>query len=86
MTTTERIWRHLNIVSATLSMHRDPTVPLGPADPTGSPQPWAEPGSRFTLAFEHQVIDALKGSDITASVVCLHSGWKEMLEKLWNTR
>lgn len=75
----ERIWRHLDTCQCQTFLHaRMPRVHCAVHGIQLVPAPWAEPGSRFTLAFEHQVIDTLKECDITGGCRLLHSGWKEM--------
>jgi transposase len=75
----ERIWRHLDTCQCQTFIHaRMPRVSCPIHGPQQVPAPWAERGSRFTLAFERRMIDTLKECDITGARRLLNSGWKEV--------
>ena len=75
----ERIWRHLDTCQCQTFIHaRMPRVSCSVHGVQQVPAPWAEPGSRFSLAFERRMIDTLKECDITGARRLLNSGWKEV--------
>ncbi len=81
----ERIWRHLDTCQCQTFIHcRLPRIDCPVHGAQQVPAPWAEPGSRFTLAFEGRAIDTLQECNITGSRRLLQAGWKEvwrLLEK-----
>ena len=75
----ERIWRHLDTCQCQTFIHaRMPRVDCPVHGVRVVPAPWAEPGSRLTMAFERRMIDTLKECDITGARRLLDSGWKEV--------
>lgn len=75
----ERSWRHLDTCQCQTFIHgRMPRVNCSVHGVQQVPAPWAEPGSRLTLAFERRMIDTLKECDITGARRLLDSGWKEV--------
>jgi transposase len=75
----ERSWRHLDTCQCQTFIHcRLPRVDCPVHGPQQVPAPWAEPGSRFTLAFEGRAIDTLQECNITGSRRLLQAGWKEV--------
>jgi transposase len=75
----ERSWRHLDTCQCQTFIHaRMPRVSCSVHGIQQVPAPWAEPGSRFALAFEHRVIDTLKECDVTGVCRVLQAGWKEV--------
>jgi transposase len=75
----ERIWRHLDTCQCQTVIHaRMPRVNCPVHGVQQVPAPWAEPGSRLTLAFERRMIDTLKECDITGARRLLDAGWKEV--------
>jgi transposase len=75
----ERRWRHLDTCQCQTFIHaRMPRVNCPVHGVQQVPVPWAEPGSRLTLAFERRMIDTLKECDITGARRLLDSGWKEV--------
>lgn len=75
----ERSWRHLDTCQCQTFIHaRMPRVNCPIHGAQQVPAPWAEGGSRFTLAFESRGIDTLKECDVTGVCRLLQAGWKEI--------
>jgi transposase len=73
----ERSWRHLDTCQCQTFIHaRLPRVNCSIHGVQQIPAPWAEPGSRFSLAFECRGIDTLKECDVTGACRLLKAGWK----------
>jgi transposase len=74
----KRAWRHLDTGGFPTWLHAQPPRVKCPTDGVRQVRlPWAEPRSRFTMAFERFAIDVLKETDISGAANILKMTWDE---------
>src|ERR1035437_6342392 len=74
----ERVWRHLDSCEYATYLHaRLPRIECQGTDHQ-IPAPWAEGGSRFTVAQERRCIDTLQECDVSGAMRLTGLGWRSL--------